>query len=440
MAEPMLLTILERVPDRFGAMVIQEKTETAVTRLSENAIQANTMVSQHEIWLRVFCDDRVGLGFGTPQTDPEIGQLVEEAVQSWENNKQTSPLKLVSDLAMQFSPVCDPFIENQTPAERVRALTRAVSVVRDHGMVYTGAYSTEKITRSMASSTGLQASSSVTMIDVSCTVAHSDGSAGWARDFSSSAADIDVVSLAVTAGSKAMNGRKNKKVLKPGKYTVILEPAAVGSMLLFLGFLSFGGGPFNRGTSFLSGKIGQKVMPEHISISDDSSDPRCCGWPFDYEGTPTQIVKLVEKGVARGVVHDVGTAAAAGTQSTGHALTPGNSFGPYPRCLKMEAGETSIKDLIRSVGKSLLVTRLWYINYVNPMQTMITGSTRDGTFWLENGAIRCAVQDMRFIESILDAFNRSVLLSKERSYVRQFGSTLCVPWMVIPDFTFTETL
>lgn len=106
----------------------------------------------------------------------------------------------------------------------------------------------------------------------------------------------------------------------------------------------------------------------------------------------------------------------------------------------MEAGQTLLKDLVRSAGKSLLVTRLWYINYANPMQTMITGSTRDGTFLIENGSIRHAVQDMRFVESILDAFNRSVLLSKERSYVRQFGSTLCVPWMVIPDFTFTETI
>lgn len=439
MIESILQTILERVPERFQAMVIQEKTETAVTRLAENAIQANTMVIQHEIWLRVFRDNRVGLGFGAPQDAQDIDRLIAEAIQSWENNKQESPLKPVNEIPMRFTPVSDPAIENQSPAERVRLLTRAVSVVRDHGMVYTGAFSTEKTTRSIAGSTGLQASASGTMIDVSCTVSHSDAASGWARDFGAGAADVDVVSLAVTAGSKAMNSR-NKKALKPGKYTVILEPAAVGSMLLFLGFLSFGGSTFNRGTSFLAGKIGQKVMADQLSISDESTDPRCCGWPFDYEGTPTQTVKLIEKGVARGVVHDVSTAAVAGTHSTGHALTPGNSFGPYPRCLKMEAGQTLLKDLVRSAGKSLLVTRLWYINYANPMQTMITGSTRDGTFLIENGSIRHAVQDMRFVESILDAFNRSVLLSKERSYVRQFGSTLCVPWMVIPDFTFTETI
>lgn len=439
MHESVRQKILERIPVSFEGMVVQEQTETSVTRLAENAIQANTMIMQHDIWLRVFKDNRVGLGFGTPHDDTQIDELISDAVQSWRTTLQESPLKPVEAIPLRFMPVRDITIEKQTPVERANMLARAVSIACDHGMTYTGAFTTEKTTRTITGTTGGTVDVTGTMIDVSCTVTHPDQASGWAREFSTWAADIDVVSLAVKAGGKALNGRK-KTVLKPGKYTVILEPAAVGTMLLFLGFLSFGGRPFNRGTSFMSGKIGRKVMADHISITDDSSDARCYGWPFDYEGTPTQTVPLIQNGVACGVVHDVSTAAAAGTQSTGHALSPGNTFGPYPRCLKMDAGDTPLKDLVRAIRKGVLVTRFWYINYVNPMRTMVTGSTRDGTFLIENGTLRSALQDMRFVESILDGFNRSILLSKERSYIRQFGSTLCVPWMVIPDFPFTETL
>jgi PmbA protein len=439
MPESVRQKLLERIPGSFEGMVVQEQTETSVTRLAENAIQANTLVMQYETWLRVFKDNRVGLGFGSPHDDTQIDDLITDAVQAWKNTPVESPLRPVENIPLRFLPVQDTAIEKQIPAERAHMLARAVSVASDHGMIFTGAYTTEKTTRTIASTTGGTATVSGTMIDMSCTVTHPDQASGWAREFSTKAADINGVSLAVKAGGKAMNGRK-KTDLKPGTYTVILEPAAVGSMLLFLGFLSFGGRPFNRGTSFLSGKIGRKVMADHISITDDSSDDRCYGWPFDYEGTPTQTVPLIQNGVACGVVHDVGTATAAGTHSTGHALSPGNTFGPYPRCLKMDGGDTALKDLVHAVRKGVLVTRFWYINYVNPMRTMVTGSTRDGTFLVKNGTLQSAVQDMRFVESILDAFNRSILLSKERAYVRQFGSTLCVPWMVIPDFTFTETL
>jgi len=190
----------------------------------------------------------------------------------------------------------------------------------------------------------------------------------------------------------------------------------------------------------MSGKIGQKVMPKHITISDEPSDPVSHGWPFDYEGVPTKDITLIENGIAKAVVHDMQTASSAGIKSTGHALSPGNTFGPYPRCLKIAPGPKSIKSILPDTGKAILVSRLWYINYVNPMRTMITGSTRDGTFLLRNGAIESAVQDMRFEESILEAFRRSVVISSEKEYVRQFGSTLCVPWMVIPDFTFTEVI
>ena len=427
------------VPDTFDFMLICESTRTVVSRLSESLIQANTSISDMDVWLRVFRDNRTGLSHGPSLDVSSLQTMVDEAVVSWKNATRQSQVTAPTELKTSFDPVNDPAILNENPVQRAVKLEKAVSAANRHGLCYSGAFTTSAATRELMTRNGLDVTASGTSIDVSCTLTHSESGTGWARGFSTRLRDIDPIALTVKAGGKALNGRR-KTTLKPGRYTVVLEPAAVASMLLFLAFLSFGGSVYNRGTSFMSGKIGQKVMPKHITISDEPSDPVSHGWPFDYEGVPTKDITLIENGIAKAVVHDMQTASSAGIKSTGHALSPGNTFGPYPRCLKIAPGPKSIKSILPDTGKAILVSRLWYINYVNPMRTMITGSTRDGTFLLRNGAIESAVQDMRFEESILEAFRRSVVISSEKEYVRQFGSTLCVPWMVIPDFTFTEVI
>ncbi|HPQ39410.1 MAG TPA: TldD/PmbA family protein [bacterium] len=421
----------------FEAEFIQEDTRTLATRVSENAIQANTSVRERDAWVRVFRDGRIGTASGLVMSDEDIGGLVMEALSDWKKSTEPSAVVPAPDANLPFNPVADPDIRDEDPLRRAERLGHAVSIIRKHGLEFTGAYTTKVIQRRLLSTAGADFTAEHSLADVSCTI--QGAGSGWARVFSTRADDVRLPDLVRTAGGKALNSARPEP-LKPGRYTVILEPAAVGSMLLFLGFLSFGGRSYNRGTSFLSGKIGEKVMADHMTIEDDAADTRMDGWPFDYEGTPVRKVMLVEKGIARGVVHDMTTAENAKAASTGHALAPGNNFGPYPRCVHMHGGKTPLPDVFASVENGILVTRLWYINYVNPMRSMITGTTRDGTFEIRNGKPVRAVSEMRFVESILEAFNRSVLLSRETRYIRQFGSTLRVPWMVIPDFEFTEVI
>lgn len=439
MAETRRDTIFKTLAPAFEAVFIQEDTQSLATRLSENNIQANTSVRERDAWIRVFRGNRMGESTGAPTRPADIDRMIEAAVENWKISPEPSPIVPPEAVSMPFKTVADPGIETADPVDRAKHLATAVRTVRKHGLEYTGAFTSKVVRRHLISTTGVDIRAENSTVDVSCTVTAPAGNSGWARQFGTRASDIHLRELVRTAGGKALNSA-NPEALKPGRYTVILEPAAVGSMLLFLGFLSFGGRVFNRGTSFLSGKIGTQVMSDHFTIIDDASDPRIDGWPFDYEGTPVRKVVLVENGVARGVVHDLTTAAAAGTASTGHALAPGNRFGPYPRCVHMQGGSTPLADVFASVPKGLLVTRLWYINYANPMRTMITGTTRDGTFMIRDGRPVRAVSNMRFVESILDAFNRATCLSRETRYVRQFGSTLQVPWMVIPDFEFTEVI
>ncbi|MBN1296021.1 TldD/PmbA family protein [bacterium] len=432
-------TAFESLDPRFEAMVIEEQTDSLATRLAESGIQANTAVRDRQIWFLVFRDGRMGLATGSMATQEATRQMIREATQAWGKSGHSSPRQPPAMIEPPFQPVPDPDVINENPRQRTEQLKTQIDGIRRHDLDLAGAFTSSVVRRRILSTAGADLYAANSLVDLSCTVTAQGHGSGWARQFSTHMNDIDPAALIRRAGGKALQSR-NAKPLTRGRMTVILEPAAVGMLLLFLGFLSFGGRGFNRGTSFLSGRLGKKVLPDHVTIWDNSSDPRIFGWPFDYEGVPVQPVILVENGFARGVVYDRETALQGSTLSTGHALAPDNHFGPYPRCLHMRGGDRPVSNLIASLDHAILITRFWYINYVNPMQTMVTGSTRDGTFEIRSGRITRAVSDMRFEESILEAFARSIAVSTETEYVRQFGSTLHVPWMVIPDFNFTEVI
>jgi predicted Zn-dependent protease len=123
-------------------------------------------------------------------------------------------------------------------------------------------------------------------------------------------------------------------------------------------------------------------------------------------------------------------------ESTGHALPPNNTFGPYPKNMVMSPGNSSLEEMISSTQKGILITHFWYINYMNPMKTMVTGTTRDGTFLIEDGKIKSPVKNMRIGQSILEAFSSVEMMSKDRKLCPQYGVVMYVPAMKIKDFTF----
>jgi len=125
-----------------------------------------------------------------------------------------------------------------------------------------------------------------------------------------------------------------------------------------------------------------------------------------------------------------------GTGSTGNALRPGNNFGPYPVAMVMEPGHKTLEQIIAESEKSIWITHFWYLNYLNPMMTSVTGTSRDGTFLIENGRQIAPVVDMRIAQSMLEAFNNVEEVSSERRLVPKYGSLMYVPALKIRDFNF----
>lgn len=237
------------------------------------------------------------------------------------------------------------------------------------------------------------------------------------------------------AQEKAIQGQ-NPTTCKPGQYTVILEPLAVSDLITYMAYAGLSARSVQKGQSFLIKKQGQQIFDERITLYDDFQKEGTYGIPFDLEGVPKKRVNLIEGGVAKDLLYDLRSAALDGVSSTGHSIGE-PLLGGFPINLFLEPGEKSVEEMISETQQGILITRFHYMNIVNPRQMILTGLTRDGTFLIEDGEIRGGIQDLRFTESLLKAFNQVEAVGKTLHKTPQFLGVNHVPALKIKDFTFT---
>jgi len=272
-------------------------------------------------------------------------------------------------------------------------------------------------------------------VDFSAVVTHKDGDTGYGAVTTNSFDRCDIDAAFKTACEKA------KAAIAPvladlGAYTVVLEPEAVGNLLMFALF-DLNGFRYEKGLSFTSGRLGEKIFGKNVTVRDDVTNPATFQRLSDSEGYLRRPVTLVENGVLKNVLYCAKTAKKAGVTPTGHALgNAGN--GGWPLNVVMEGGDGTLEQMISGVKKGILVTHFHYCNTVNPKTLQITGLTRDGTFMIENGKITTPLKNMRFTESLPDAFSNITALSKELSPVGIFGGVALLPAAVIENFHFTS--
>ena len=280
-------------------------------------------------------------------------------------------------------------------------------------------------------SKGLEAYQQSTNTDFSVTVRTADGrGSGYAIADVTDPAKLNAKALTQRAADKALSS-VNAKAIEPGKYTVILEPAALmaGDDLSLLGGLVFGMGAreADEGRSFLSKKgggnrKGEKLFDDRITIYSDPMNTEAPGNAFDDEGLPTRRQTWIEKGVVKDLFYT-------------HFWANKSNVAPtaYPNSFIMAGGTQSTAELIKGTAKGILVTRLWYIRQVDPQTLLYTGLTRDGTFYIENGAIKFPIKNLRFNESPIIMLNNIEAIGKPQ---RLAGCL--IPPLKIRDFTFTS--
>jgi predicted Zn-dependent protease len=322
-----------------------------------------------------------------------------------------------------------------TPQHRGRAVAEAIRIVESAGQTAAGIYSTGQSSEAIFNSRGVAAWHAETLAQFSITAMAGDSS-GWAKASAVSHAAIDPVALARGASEKARLSSDTQEIA-PGRYTVILEPAAVLDLVGQM-FGDFSATSVNDSRSFLTDRLGTKLFGDNIHISDDVAHPLQTGVPFDGEGVPRRKLTLVDSGVPRELAYSRSSAHRAGVEPTGHGFPLPNEIGEAPLNIVIAGGSTSIDEMIASTDRGILVTRLWYIREVEPYDKIMTGMTRDGTFLIEDGHVNCGLRNFRFNQGIIELLNNVEALSPSVRASGEEAFDMVVPAMKVRNFNFTE--
>jgi predicted Zn-dependent protease len=403
--------------ERVGALIRSSKGAEGIASLT-NALSGNTRFAVNEITssgdverTQLAVTVQFGLRSATAITNQLDDRGIDDAVASAkrmarispENPEQVPPLG-----AQTYRPAKNARDQATTrlgPEARAKAAGAALAAVpRGGGVAIAGFF--EHATRMHAISTtrGGWAYHTWTSSELTCTARTADGTgSGWAGTSSNRAADIDTAALAKIAVDKAVRSAKPAR-LPPGRYTVVLEPAAVASLLTFLSG-SLNARRADEGRSFFARpgggtRIGDKLFPASITLRTDPADAQLAVAPFDREGLPRAPTTWIEQGTVRALAYDRYWAKKQGKPATGQ-----------PAGWILDGGTASRDELVKGVARGVLITRCWYLRWLDPQTILVTGLTRDGVFLIEHGAIVRPVNNFRFNESPVQMLARCDAMS-----------------------------
>jgi predicted Zn-dependent protease len=408
----------------------------ALTRFANNTIHQHVAEHGLTVSLRVVADGRTAR-VTTNRTDEDALRGALEAAASLAASQPKDPSLQALPGKQKYRPVqrFSPPTAALSAEARSRAIKNACALAEVKGQTAAGIFSSGQSQSVLANSRGLFVTYRQTQAEFSITM--QQGSAtSWAKANAADFRAFNPLRLVEIASEKA--GRAvNPIELDPGRYTVILEPAAVLDLIGFL-FYDFSATAVRDQRSCFSGRLGKALLGKNITIADDVYHPEQLGAPFDGEGIPRRRVVLVEEGVPRHLVYSRRSARKARTSSTGHGFALPNEYGEAPMNLVVEGGKTSVEQMIAGTDRGLLVTRLWYIREVDPYEKIMTGMTRDGLFRVEKGKVTQSVRNFRFNQSILQMLQNVESLGPSHRSTAEESFEMVVPPMKIKDFHFSE--
>jgi len=402
-------------------------------RFALNNISTSGVVSNTDLAVQVAFGKRVGVATINEFDDAALERVVrraEDLARLAPENPEFVPA--ISKQTYKASPTFDASTAAITPEYRAKVAADSIDPCKADKLVAAGFLNDSQGFSAIANSNGNFAYQKTSGLDYTCTVRTDDGrGSGWVGRNLGDVDKFDAGSDIRTAIRKARDSA-DAKALEPGKYTVILEPAAAAGLISFM-MNFFDARQADEGRSFLSkkgggNKIGEQVYDPRVEISADPWDADAPALPWDEEGLPREKMAIVEKGKVVNLQYSRFWAKEKGKRAVGE---PGN--------LLMAGGTKSTAELVKSTQKGILVTRTWYIRMVDPQTVLLTGLTRDGTFYIENGVIKHPVKNFRFNESPVIMLNNIEELGKP---VRVQGDEsqfiMMIPPMKLRDFTFTS--
>ncbi len=401
-------------------------------RFARNDISTSGIVGDTELGVQVSFGKRVGTASINQFDDASLERVVRRA----------EALAKLAPENPEFMPIVgkQAYRPTETYSEATAALTAearakiaeaSILPCRDKKLVAAGFLEDGNTFFAHANSNGNFGYQKSTVADYTCTVRTEDGrGSGWVGSNVKDVAKFDAGTDVQIAMRKAA-ASADAKALEPGKYTVILEPAAASGLISFM-MNFFDARSADEGRSFLSkqgggNKIGEQIMDPRVNIYTDPWNPEVSALPWDGEGLPRERAKIIDGGKVANLEYSRYWASKQGKPETAGW---GNII--------MEGGTKSTAELIAGTERGILVTRTWYIRLVDPQTVLLTGLTRDGTFYIENGQLQYPIKNFRFNESPVIMLNNIEELGRAVRVKADEGSSMLMPPMKIRDFTFTS--
>ncbi len=431
-----LMRNVMRQVDADQVEVVAYGGTSSLTRFANNYIHQNVQESSTQVRVRAVIGKKIGIATTDDVSEGALSTVAKRAIEIARLQQDNEDfVSLPGPAAIAKVPTRLPQTAECGPERRADVVRAVCDAATAASLVAAGAFRTSESEIAVMNSLGVWAYHDDATADIN-TVVMGETSSGHAERWTLDVDEIDGATLAAEAIDKARRG-VNPHQLEPGDYDVILEEYAVADLMDYFAYLSFGSRAFVEKRSFMAGRIGEKVMGENVSIWDDGHSREGIPSPFDWEGAPRKRVDFIENGIARGVVWDSYEANEQGVENTGHALPAGETFGPIPGNMFMATGNATKEEMLASTKRGIWVSRFWYTRPVHPLNVVLTGMTRDGTFLIEDGKIIAPVHNLRFTQSYLEAMNHVEMIGRESRLLSGFGGSCRVPALKIKDWTFT---
>lgn len=405
--------------------------ETGTTRFANSQIVQNVNVRRVTLTVTAAFGQR----HGTASTTDLSAGSVQEVLRRAERSAKASPPD------PEYLPPLSPQVETDHrswnegtatagPEVRLGRAHQIIKLCQEEGLTAAGIVSSSASTIGIAASTGLISYEPRTEAAFSVTAIGGTES-GWSSNRHRSFERLGIHDRTKVAIDKAKRAADPKEI-PPGRYTVILEPAAVAGLVSHL-LWEMGARTYYKQTSPLTGKLGQALLDSRLSLTNAPGNPDLLGNGFNDDGVPAGEVAWIRQGVLNHLWYDRYTAQA-------HQVSPSpDADAPILSCdFKPDEKEPTIEDLVKGTERGILVTNFWYIRSVNPTDLTLTGMTRDGTFFIENGRVSNPIRNFRFHESPLQAFQHLDGCTKPLEASSPESGKMLVPALRIRDFNFSS--
>lgn len=421
--------------DQAEALVVVESS--ALTRFADSRIHQNVFEDNASLSIRAVAGTQVGVA--------STNRLDEEGVHACAKAASEAARHAPADATFPGLPKPQPL---ETPDRRTdlaatfgaEARAQAVSEIVEQsvvrGLSAAGMVSTTDSLVAVSNTLGVRAAMPLSTVRATVLSSGEKSGSGWASFVGRDSSTLAAAALGDHAATLAERSVEPVP-LEPGTYTVILAQEAVADLVSMLAYAGLSAKSVAEGRSFMSGHVGERLMSSLVSIVDDATAEDALGLTFDFEGMPKRRVALIDTGVAAQPVTDSYWAARTDAENTGHALPAPNTHGPLPLDLRMAPGTHSIDELVAGVEHGIYVTRFHYVNIEDPVKTILTGMTRDGTFLIEKGRLASPVRNLRFTQGAQAALDSVVAVGSELQHVGDFLGATLVPPLLIERFDIT---